>query len=358
MFRFKELLDVHLEITNNCQASCPMCSRNRNGGIENPLIKLNDWSLEDFKTIMTSEVLNQVNGFFFCGNFGDPILNKQLVDMCRYSTEINPDLNVRIHTNGSARTTTWWSSLAKALPKNHTVVFALDGLSDTHSIYRIGTSFENIIENAKAFIAAGGIAEWCYIRFKHNQDQVDEARRMSNDLGFVKFTVKNSSRFILEPKVDVVDKTGNVTHAIEPASDIPLKFIDKNTINAYKQIVAESVIDCQSLNRKEVYIDAFKNVFPCCWIASTPYNYIDQNDAYEVRYEMLSQYHDIVKSFGGIDKLNAVKHSIKQIVESDGYQNLWYEYWDNRSLITCARTCGRAPSADFYQPRDQIVHEN
>ena len=158
MFKFSELKDIHLEITNNCQASCPMCSRNRNGGLANPLIKLNNWSLEDFKTIMTPEVLNQVNGFFFCGNFGDPILNKQLIDMCRYSTEINPNLNIRIHTNGSARTTTWWSSLAKALPKKHTVVFALDGLSDTHSIYRIGTSFENIIENARAFIAAGGIA--------------------------------------------------------------------------------------------------------------------------------------------------------------------------------------------------------
>ena len=358
MFRFNELLDVHLEITNNCQASCPMCSRNRNGGLENPLIKLNDWSLEDFKTIMTPEVLNQIYGFFFCGNFGDPILNKQLIDMCKYSTETNPNLNVRIHTNGSARTTSWWSDLARALPKIHTVVFALDGLSDTHNIYRIGTSFENIIENAKAFIAAGGTAEWCFIRFKHNQDQVEKARQMSKDLGFASFVMKNSSRFLLEPKVDVLDKNGNVTHIIEPASDTPLKFIDKKAINAYKQIVSESVIDCQALNQRAVYIDAFKNVFPCCWIASAPYTYIDKNDAAEVRYEMLSQYHDIVEAFGGIGNLNAVALGVKDIIESDSYQHLWYEYWDKRSLITCARMCGRAPINDFGKSRDQVVHEN
>jgi hypothetical protein len=335
-----------------------MCARNRNGGLENPLLRLNDWALDDYKTIMSEEVLTQIKGFFFCGNFGDPILNKDLLEMCRYSTEINPALNIRIHTNGSARTASWWKDLAGALPKTHLVVFALDGLSDTHSLYRVGTSFEKIIENAKAFIAAGGNAEWCFIRFKHNQDQVEEARQMSKDLGFSTFSMKNSSRFILEPKVDVLDKQGNTTHIIEPATDTPLKFIDKKAIDAYRQIVSESVIDCQALNQREVYIDAFKNVFPCCWIASTPYTYIDENDAAAVRYEMLSQYHNIVESFGGIDKLNATDNTVKDIIESEGYQTLWYKYWNERSLITCARMCGRAPTNDYAKSRDQLVNED
>lgn len=358
MFKFVDLEEVHLEITNNCQASCPMCSRNRNGGLENPLLRLNDWTLQDYKNIMTAEVLQQVKGFFFCGNFGDPILNKDLVEMCRYSSEINPDLNIRIHTNGSARTTAWWVELAKALPKTHNVIFALDGLADTHSLYRIGTSFEKILENACAFIAAGGRAEWCFIRFKHNQHQVEQARQMSKDLGFATFSMKNSSRFVLEPKIDVLDKQGNITHIIEPATDTPLKFIDKKAIDAYKTIVAESDIDCQALKQKEVYVDAYKNVFPCCWIASTPYTYIDENDAAYVRYEMLEQYHKIVEDFGGIEKLSAEKNTIRNIIEADSYQNLWYKYWNERSLITCARMCGRAPINDFAKSRDQLVNED
>jgi hypothetical protein len=56
MFNFNQLKQLHLEISNNCQASCPMCTRNIHGGIENPNLKLKDWSLEEYKTIISEEV--------------------------------------------------------------------------------------------------------------------------------------------------------------------------------------------------------------------------------------------------------------------------------------------------------------
>jgi MoaA/NifB/PqqE/SkfB family radical SAM enzyme len=357
MFKFNELEEVHLEITNNCQASCPMCQRNRNGGLENPLIRLTDWTLADYKNIMSPQVLNQITGFLFCGNFGDPILNKDLLDMCSYSTQINPNLNIRIHTNGSARTVEWWGELAQVLPKTHNLIFALDGLEDTHSLYRIGTDFNKILKNAQAFIEAGGTAEWCFIRFKHNQDQVEEARKLSKELGFQNFVMKNSSRFLLEPKVDALDKNGQVTHTLEPATDTPLKFIDKRIIDSYKQILNESIIDCQSFSRRQIYIDAFKNVFPCCWIANTPYAYIDNNDASAIRYKILDEYNNLIDYFGGIDKLNATKQSVKSIVDSTAYQTVWNKFWEEKILMTCARQCGRSPNFEFAKSRDQIVNE-
>jgi len=356
MIEFNELRQLHLEITNNCQASCPMCGRNRNGGMINPLIKTNDWTLEDFKTIMSPRLLNQVEGFFFCGNFGDPILNKDLLEMCKYSSGINPTLNIRIHTNGSAKSTTWWKSLVQALPKTHNIIFALDGLEDTHSIYRIGTDYHKIIKNAKAFIQAGGTAEWCFIRFKHNQHQVETARKISKELGFKTFVIKNSSRFLLEPKSNVVDKTGAVIYSIEPATDTPLKFIDKKIIDSYKQILQDSVIDCQSLNQREVYIDAFKNVFPCCWIANTPYTYIDDNEAASIRYKILDEYNTLIKEFGGIEFLNAVNYTVESIINSKSYQTIWKKFWDEKLLITCARMCGRSPNFEFAKSRDQIAN--
>ncbi len=176
MFKFEDIKQVHLEITNNCQASCPMCNRNIDGGLPNPHIKINEWSLQDFKEIMTTELLNQIHSYYYCGTFGDPILNNNLIDMCDYSTKVAPHVNVAIHTNGGARSKSWWTKLAHALPKEHRVVFALDGLEDTHHLYRVGTKFEDVIENARAFILAGGIAEWVFIKFKHNEHQVDKAR--------------------------------------------------------------------------------------------------------------------------------------------------------------------------------------
>jgi MoaA/NifB/PqqE/SkfB family radical SAM enzyme len=353
MFKFSELTQIHLEITNNCQASCPMCNRNINGGLENPLIKINGWSLEDFKKVMTPDVLHQLDSFYFCGNFGDPMLNNDLVEMCRYSTQVSPNTRIAVHTNGGARNKEWWQSLAQALPKNHRVVFALDGLKDTHSLYRVGTDFDKVIDNALSFIQAGGTAEWVFIKFKHNEHQVEQVRQMAKDLGFHHFTLKNSSRFILEPRVKVLDKTGSTTHYIEPATDVPLKFINKKVIQDYKDIVSKSVISCKSKHEKEIYIDAYGDVLPCCWLASVPYTYVNPDDALEVRQEMLKQHHEMVDTLGNI---NCFTKPIKDIIESNEYQSAWDEYWTTNKLITCARTCGT--NTEFAKPRDQIVNEN
>ena len=349
MFKFNELKTVHLEITNNCQASCPMCNRNIDGGLDNPLIKIKNWSLDDFKQIMTP-LFNTVHGFYFCGNFGDPILNNDLLAMCHYTNKVSPKTRIGIHTNGGARTTEWWIDLAGALPADHLVTFALDGLEDTHHLYRVGTTFENVTRNAKSFIRAGGRAEWVFIRFKHNEHQVEEARRLASEWGFEKFTVKNSSRFILEPTVKVVDRDGKETHRIEPASDTPLKFIDKKVIDAYKQVVDSSVIECKVQKNKEVYIDAYRNLYPCCWIASVPYSYIEQDGALEVRTEMYKQHQELIESLGDT---NTLKRSVEEIINSTEYQSVWDKYWTTNKLIVCARTCG--VNTEFAKPMDQEV---
>lgn len=350
MFKFKDLKQLHLEITNNCQASCPMCNRNINGGIDNPLIKVNNWTLDDFKTIMSEEVLNQIESYYFCGNFGDPILNQNLIEMCEYSKQVAPNVQVSIHTNGGARSTTWWTTLAHAMPMNHRVIFALDGLEDTHSLYRVGTNFNDILDNARSFIHAGGIAEWVFIKFKHNEHQVEQARQMAKDLGFERFVLKNSSRFILEPTVKVKDRSGKITHCIEPPTETVLKFIDKKVIDAYKQVVEMTTIECKSQKDKEAYIDAYGDVFPCCWLASVPYTYLEKDGALEVRTEILKQHHEMINKLGHI---NSKTRSLKDIIESNEYQSVWNDYWTTNKLITCARTCG--VNTEFAKPRDQIV---
>jgi len=354
LFKFNKLKRIHLEITNNCQASCPMCARNVNGGLENPLIKIQNWTLEEFKTIMNSTVLNQVEHFYFCGNYGDPILNNDLIGMCKYSADVAPNVSIAVHTNGGARNVEWWSQLAQSLPTNHRVVFALDGLDDTHSLYRVGTDFNTIIKNATAFINAGGTAEWVFIRFKHNEHQVEQARELSKQLGFKTFVLKNSSRFIIEPKVNVVDRNGVITHFVEPATDTPIKFIDKKIIDSFKDIAKDSVIDCKALNDGEVYIDAYKDLYPCCHTASIPYLYRNQNGLSDILKTMLEQHNDMMNSLG---ETNTIKKSLKDIIESNAYQTVWSDYWSVKKLLICARTCGTGSSINFSRPRDQFVNE-
>ena len=355
MFKFNELRQIHLEITNNCQASCPMCNRNINSGLENPLIKSTDWTLDEFKQIMSPEVLSQISNYYLCGSFGDPILNNDLIEMCRYSRDVAPNVRIDIHTNGGARNTAWWKELAEALPHDHMVIFALDGLEDTHHLYRVGTTFDSVVSHAKSFIDAGGNAEWAFIVFKHNEHQVETARSMAKELGFKKFTVKNSSRFVLEPKVKVLDRKGQITHYIEPASATPMKFIDRKTIESYKKIVEQSTIKCKVAETKEVYIDAHKNFFPCCWLANVPYTHIAEDEVISVRKDMLEQHYLYLKLLGNT---NTLERPLKEIINSNEFQTMWNRLWNEDKLVSCVRTCGVSNKIEFSQPHDQFTQRD
>ncbi len=355
MIKFDQLKNIHLEISNNCQASCPMCTRNIHGGLENPLLKMSNWSLSRFKKIVNREVLDQVNMIYFCGNYGDPLMNSELIDMIEYAVKINPHVSIRIHTNGSLRDKNWWKKLYHVLPIDHSVVFAIDGLEDSHSIYRIGTNYKKILENAKTFIQEGGNAEWAFIRFQHNEHQVEEAKKIASDLNFKKFVMKDSSRWLLNTKFPVYDNKGETIYFLEPSKYSELKFIDKKIIDNYKSIIKDVEISCHALKSKEIYIDAQGHVFPCCWLAMIPYQPEDvEKEVGPVRKEILQQYHQLVESLGGIDSLDAEKKSVKEIVNSEMYQTVWNDYWGKNKLITCARTCGVMPEL-FSTPNDQFI---
>jgi MoaA/NifB/PqqE/SkfB family radical SAM enzyme len=333
-----------------------MCSRNIRGGKENPNLILNDWTVEDYKKIINEEVLKQVGHLYFCGNFGDPIINHDLLEMCEYTSGVNPDLLVRIHTNGGARTTDWWRKLAKVLPENHAVIFGIDGLEDTHHLYRIGTKFETVIRNARAFIEAGGNAEWVFIKFKHNEHQIEEAESLAKRVGFSQFVVKNTNRFIDGESFNVHDKEGNTIYKLNPPSDNVIKFIDKKVVSKIDDWIKTSTIKCKALDEKEIYIDAHKKVYPCCFLASSTYYYVEKDSIVSsIKDQVVEQHNDLVESLGGIGNIDASINTVKQIIDSDKWQVVWNQYWEEKKLFTCARICGVADKNLFSKPSDQFV---
>lgn len=352
MFPFSELKQIHLEITNNCQASCPMCSRNVHGGIDNPWLTIKNWTLEEYKTIITPEVINQVDSLYFCGNYGDPVMNKDLLEMVRYTVNVRSEIQIRIHTNGSIQNTAWWTELAHALPENHLVIWGIDGLEDTNHIYRIGTVFDKIIKNAKAFIDNGGIAEWAFIVFKHNEHQLRTAEQYAYEFGFKYFTHKNSNRFMIESTFPVYNSKRETLYNLEPATKNKIVFIDKKTIDNYKNIVNNSDINCMAIDHKEVYIDAFGHVYPCCFIGLVPYNYFDANSTVNhIMFEIKNQHIELMKDLKG--PLDSKNSSLRSIIDSIKYQTVWNKYWTDSKLITCARTCG---TNNLSKSKDQFIN--
>jgi MoaA/NifB/PqqE/SkfB family radical SAM enzyme len=367
MFKFEELKIIELEISNNCQASCPMCPRNLHGGIPNPLLKLNDWTFEDFKTIFNDEVIYKIQKILFCGSFGDPIMNKHFKDMCQYVTVKNPTILIEVNTNGSLRSKKWWKELASVLPSTHNVRFALDGIDQqSHSLYRIGTIFDKVIENATEFINAGGTATWDFIRFKHNEDLVNKAQVLSEQLGFAKFIVKDTRRFDSE-KFSVLDRDGNITHFLElPKNNkngvVNITHILKNE----QQWKNSKEISCHSSEQNSIYINANKVMLPCCIKASfvdmnfdsnlfKKYNLYDKNSTSIYAERIKQEEYDVINELGGLDKLDVTKQSIKEIIDSDEWQTVWEKHWNDCSATSCSLMCGK--KSPFILMNEQRIEE-
>lgn len=359
MFSFEQLHTIQIEITNRCQARCPMCLRNIHGGIDNPSLTLSDWTFEKFCKVLNQEVLDKISCMNFCGDFGDPISNNNLVDMCRYVTEQKPTMTVYISTNGSAHSVQWWKSLAQSLPIHHSVIFALDGLKDTHSIYRIGTNYDTIIRNAQAFISAGGKAEWMFIRFKHNEHQVEDARSISKELGFINFTTKDSKRFA--KKYPVLNRQGKISYYLEPPSDSNIKPVEFLDLKGYKEW--KNDVSCFTLDSKELYIDANGYLMPCCLIGSFLYaNYdvalyqkygvIDETSITSIAREVQIEVFNIIRDLGGLSALDSTNRSIKDIMSTTEWQTLLHAKWETKSSSACKILCGN--SGPFIKISEQL----
>lgn len=355
MFEFNKLKIVQVEITNRCQASCPMCPRNIHGGIKNPLLPINEWSINDFIKIFPVDVLKDLELIDFCGDFGDPLMNNDLIEMCKYIKLNAPDTEVWIHTNGSLRSSQWWTELASALPKNHNVIFAIDGLEDTHHIYRIGTDYDTIIKNAKTFIENNGIAEWHFIRFKHNSHQVEEAKKISTEIGFKKFTVKTSKRHARP--FPVVDKHGKFLYNIEQPDDSEIKFVGKKDVQGHREWKDAEKINCLSIRDKELYIDAHYQLSPCCMIAAFLYTNYDVNlyKKYNLYQEdsIIEEGNDVKKQVLELPKFNVLELGLKNIIETKQWQTMWHKKWQERSSSTCIIMCG--PHSPYTSITDQQI---
>jgi len=317
MYNISDIRSIHFEITSKCQARCPMCPRRINGGPMNPGVELHEVDFETFVNWFPKDFIVQLKFLSMCGNLGDPIVAKDTLKIYRYLRETNPEMSLQMHTNGSGRNKSWWSELAK-LKVN--VVFGIDGLADTHAIYRINTDFLKIIENAKAFIAAGGDARWDMLVFKHNQHQVEDCERMSKNLGFTHFYQKHTSRF-RKGKLDVLDDNEIVTHTLYPTS---ISEQNSKSVETAKQDILPS-ISCKAIKDSQMYVAANGTVTPCCWLDQEWHPAYSENKI------------DYIDKIGIWPNLNV--SSLENIFQS-GYFDKISSCWNTTGLKECSKQCG------------------
>jgi MoaA/NifB/PqqE/SkfB family radical SAM enzyme len=318
MYAYNEIKHIHLEITSRCQASCPMCVRNIQGGIDNPWLELNEIPIENFKKWFPKEFVKNLDGLNMCGNTGDPIIARDTIEVYEYLRYENPKIFLGMNTNGSARNRDWWERLARL---NVRVIFGIDGLEDTHHLYRIGTEWKKIIENAKFFIEAGGNAEWHMLIFDHNKHQVNECETLASSIGFSKFRPKNSARFKSDA-FPVLTREGRTSHILYPSERS--KNITKKVINL--NLEEKPLINCKVKDKKDLYVNAHGEVNPCCWLdykSSPPmgFAYVDYKDK-------------------GFIVPNLNFNTLEEIFDS-GYFDQIEKTWYTDPLKTCSKECGK-----------------
>lgn len=245
---------LHLELTNRCNAACPMCMRTFNDKIKNDP---QDISIESFKKWFSPELIQGLDKIKFCGNAGDPAIAKDCLLIHEYVIECNPNIQLLMNTNGGVRTTKFWARLGEIYGKSSTshLTFHIDGLEDTNHIYRKGVLWKKLINNVKAFNATEGRSIWAFIPFFHNEHQTEEAEELSKTYGFDGFALKISARWNNRSK----------PHKSESGVIYPPTSCEFN-IDSFQ--VFDDHPTCVSVARKELYVDSWGRLFPCCWIAS------------------------------------------------------------------------------------------
>ena len=340
---YNKIEHVEIELTSRCNAACPQCVRNDHGGKTWHTLPIVDINF-DVLTSALKPIADTVKLVRLCGTYGDPCIYKQLIDVVDWIHD-NTQAKIVINTNASMRTVKWWKTLAEHLKENDLVYFGIDGLEDTHHLHRRGTDYNRIIRNLTTFNQAGGKSVWAFLVFEHNQHQVDEANRLSQELGCTDFSWKSTTRFIdkthrLIDKSPVLDNKGKIVYWLHPVTD--QRWINSgyqridNTLKKYgnqENFLRNTKINCVAQSVNMIHISAEGYLMPCGWLADRFYgveteNHPDHNKLF-----------GMINASGGFDKININHNSIKDIVEGQFFQDLLTSWQSSVRLDRCANQC-------------------
>lgn len=243
----EQIKTLQIDVTTVCQAACPSCARETDRTFDKSV--KHHLTIEQILRSFPEKKIEKLDKMYLCGNYGEPAAGYYTQDILRYFRKVNPNITLGMHTNGGVQSTFWWHSLGQILNNMRDYcVFSIDGLESTNHVYRKNVNWDNVMANARAYIAAGGNAHWDMLVYKHNQHQVDECEQLAKDMGFKWFRAKISRR----PFV------GNL--------EFP---IDWQPIDSQKIPKVPGKIKCYVLENKNVYMDAYGNINPCGWFGMT-----------------------------------------------------------------------------------------
>ncbi len=324
---YNKVKRIHFELTDKCNAYCPQCVRTGADWLANV-----ELTLDDVKQIIDEP--EHLEWISFCGNYGEPIVAKECIDIIEWLAEVSP-AEFRMHTNGSARNEDWWWDFCKRLHGVPIIVnFGIDGITQTkHELYRRNTNLQKIFDNAELLIGAGFEVEWDYLVFKHNQDDIETAKKMSDEKGFSKINIISTERFWNKDTLEY-DWKGE-KYKLERSTHKPNK---KQLMRINNPVVNQ--INCFAQERQEVYIDCRGYITPCCYLGMYLYSSQQNQDG---KFHSQQELIGIFRSMN----LDRLKGNLNEVVQDPFFSWLRGKHLELQPK-RCQAVCGTEINRKLY----------
>ena len=178
------------DVTNICALRCPLCPT----GKGEPGRKKGMMSLTTYKKIIDEMGRHLISLDLF--NWGEPLLNKDIYEMIAYAHRQN------IVTSVSTNFQSFSENDAERLISSglDILILSIDGASqESYEKYRVGGDFRKAIEHISILVkkkkekgSARPYICWQFLVMRHNEHEVEAAKKMAQDLGIDSITIDHA----------------------------------------------------------------------------------------------------------------------------------------------------------------------
>jgi MoaA/NifB/PqqE/SkfB family radical SAM enzyme len=188
-------LIVKIDISPACNLRCLQCLHATPNG--DPTLERQDFtgskrmSLDQYKAIV-DEIRGKTSAVSLY-YMGDPLVHPDVVEMCQFAS----GAGLSIHTSSNFSFSLTDERIKRILTSGVThFSVCVDGLNqDTYSLTRVGGRLDRVVDNLRRICELRrqeGLKyphiEVQYIKFQHNLDQLDEARKLFEEIGVDQLT--------------------------------------------------------------------------------------------------------------------------------------------------------------------------
>ncbi len=321
----------HIEPSSICSLRCPRCPR-----AEVPETLLNrQLDLSFFQNQIGSEIIKRIQKITFCGNDGDPIYCRDLVDICAWIKDHNPQIHLVIVTNGSHRSEKFWTDLARVLNHSDEIHWSIDGW-DQHSNqqYRVNSDWESIQQGISVFGQHNQhtYKVWATIAFAFNEHHLEVMKNLAHSQGMDMFQLTKSTKFgawypnvyghddRLQPTQRNLMSSSHrferqihaLTSKARPGDQLKTVFLQRaQDLRDKKQYAGLCLI-----GNKGVFVNSQGEFYPCCWTAN--------------RYIHNTSWHELART-----KFNLKQRSFKDVIDDDFWRSSFLEFSSQECQTKC-----------------------